>query len=80
MIVLRTIIAASGALRCDFVHTPTQAGFATGYTYVLIDDDQASTPSLAQHSGLVNVEWMKQCLIAGRILSPERAEGAEADH
>lgn len=69
---LRSILAAGGAERVDFVSTLDAGVSGEGYDYVFLDDKSGVPSPMANHEGLCNVEWMKQCLIAGRLLDAER--------
>ncbi|KAM0792332.1 hypothetical protein ACM66B_005015 [Microbotryomycetes sp. NB124-2] len=65
-----TIIAAAGATKVDFVAKPEAASDATAYDNVILDDGQSKPSSLATHPGVGSLTWLKQCLIAGRVLPP----------
>ncbi|KAK4053824.1 hypothetical protein OIV83_001480 [Microbotryomycetes sp. JL201] len=68
--VVLTIIAAAGAVKVDFVAKPEAASDATAYDHVVLDDGQSKPSSLATHPGVGSLTWLKQCLIAGRVLQP----------
>ncbi|GAA5914450.1 hypothetical protein JCM8208_004457 [Rhodotorula glutinis] len=68
-----SLLTCASARLVHFVATLADARAATGYDYVLLEDDQAKAPpELRQHKGLVNMVWLKQCLMAGRLLPAER--------
>lgn len=75
---LRRILVAAGAEQVDFVVTVAEAKAGEKYDFVFPEDKQKSTVALDSHSGLANIEWMKQCLINGRVLEAERMRAIEA--
>ncbi|GAA6029427.1 hypothetical protein JCM8097_003673 [Rhodosporidiobolus ruineniae] len=78
--VFLSLLSAGGASIVHFVSSPADASSATGYDHVFLADDAASPSSssadlptkLVKHKGLVNMTWIKQCLIAGRLLPSAR--------
>lgn len=77
VLTLRSIFAAAGADKVDFVLTPDAASTGAGYDYVLLEDTHAVTDALAEHEGISNVEWLKQSLIAGEVLPAKRFAAPE---
>ncbi|ORY58659.1 hypothetical protein BCR35DRAFT_309384 [Leucosporidium creatinivorum] len=65
---LLSILAAAGATTVHFVASPEAASSAAGYDHVVLDDSLKKTTAMAGHSGVGNMTWLKQCLIAGRLL------------
>ncbi|KAK4058821.1 hypothetical protein OIO90_000267 [Microbotryomycetes sp. JL221] len=63
-----TILAAAGALKVDFVSKSGTAGDASNYDHVILEDGQKRPASMSTHSGVGSLTWLKQCLIAGRVL------------
>ncbi|GAA5845606.1 hypothetical protein JCM9279_006047 [Rhodotorula babjevae] len=69
-----SLLTCASAHLVHFVATPADARAALGYDYVFLEDDAAAPPKplLKAHRGLVNMVWLKQCLMAGRLLPAER--------
>ncbi|KAK4703926.1 hypothetical protein P7C70_g2298, partial [Phenoliferia sp. Uapishka_3] len=63
----RRILAAAGATKIHAAASSEDASTAVDYTYVLLDAVYV-TKALQDHPGVRSVDWMKGCLIAGRIL------------
>ncbi|GAA6059535.1 hypothetical protein JCM10212_006033 [Sporobolomyces blumeae] len=63
-----------------FTDGSTFVASASTYTHVFLDFDDADAPQLAKavrplygrHKQIVNMEWLKQCLITGTLLPSER--------
>lgn len=75
---LRRILVAAGAQQVDFVHTVAEAKSGDKYDFVFLEDKQKISAALESHDGMANIEWMKQCLINGRVLEAERMKAVEA--
>lgn len=65
---LLSILAGAGATTIHFVASPEAASSATGYDHVVLEDSLKKTTAMTGHSGVGNMTWLKQCLIAGRLL------------
>ena len=78
MATLRRILVAARAQQVDFVHTVAEAKSGDTYDFVFLEDKQKISVALESHSGIANIEWMKQCLINGRVLEAERMKAVEA--
>lgn len=67
VLTLRTIVGAAGAGRVDFVEGVGRAGRARGYDYVLLEVAGGEVGGgLEGHGGVASMEWLKECLKAGR--------------
>lgn len=72
---LLSLLTCASARHVHFVSSPSDASSASGYDHVFLDDDSATLAlpnALKNHKGLVNVVWVKQCLMAGRLLPSAR--------
>ena len=78
MATLRRILVAAGAQQVDFVLTPAEARSGAEYDFVFLEDKQKLPVALESHRGIANIEWMKQCLINGRVLEAERMTAVES--
>lgn len=74
---LLSIVAGAGATTIHFVASPEAASFAAGYDHVVLEDSLKKTTAMTGHSGVGNMTWLKQCLIAGRLLPPAMMKVAE---
>ncbi|GAA5868283.1 hypothetical protein JCM3774_000992 [Rhodotorula dairenensis] len=73
------LVACASARQVDFTASIADAKSAARYDFVLLLDDPDSLPALLRpHKGLVTVTWVKQCLVAGRLLPPARLKDAVA--
>ncbi|BGP13691.1 hypothetical protein JCM10213_007078 [Rhodosporidiobolus nylandii] len=79
-----SLLSAAGASLVHFVASPAEAASAQGYDFVFLEEDRgkdgkaAALPrALAGHKGLVNIVWVKQCLMAGRLLEAARMREVE---
>ncbi|GAA6058160.1 hypothetical protein JCM3770_007033 [Rhodotorula araucariae] len=68
------LLACASARVVHFVASLDDARSATGYDYVFVEDDGSSKlpAALVRHKGLVNTVWLKQCIMAGRLLPAAR--------
>ncbi|KAI5478417.1 BRCT domain containing protein [Pseudohyphozyma bogoriensis] len=66
---LRALLAAAGARKVDFIAKAEDAAGAEWYDYVILEEGHSSTKALGQHPGVRRLDWVKQCLIAGRLLA-----------
>ena len=76
---MQMILVAAGASKVHFVSAPEKAQNGGGYDHVVLQDHHKRPAALAGHAGVGSSTWMKQCLIAGRLLPPtmmEEAQGA----
>ncbi|GAA5967974.1 hypothetical protein JCM11641_003685 [Rhodosporidiobolus odoratus] len=72
------LVAAASASLVHFVASPVDASSAQGYDFVFVDEESKTLPRpLATHKGLVNIVWVKQCLMAGRLLPAARMKADE---
>ncbi|GAA5916848.1 hypothetical protein JCM6882_006374 [Rhodosporidiobolus microsporus] len=76
-----SLLSSAGASLVHFVSSPADASAGQGYDHVfLIDDGDAAMrvpKPLSGHKGLVNITWVKQCLMAGRLLPSARMKEVE---
>lgn len=78
------LLACASARVVHFSASVADAKSASRYDFVLLLEDLDSLPPLLRpHKGLVTVTWVKQCLVAGKLLPPARlrdAVAAAAEH
>lgn len=76
------LLACASARMVHFTASLADAKSASGYDLVLLVEDQDTIPPLPallrSHKGLVTVTWVKQCLVAGRLLPPARLKEVAA--
>lgn len=71
------ILVAAGASKVDFVGTAEKAQNGGGYDHVVLPDDRERSEPLRAHKSVGSHTWMKQCLIAGRLLPPSMMKEAQ---
>ncbi|BGP22628.1 BRCT domain containing protein [Rhodotorula toruloides] len=79
---LLSLLACASARHVHFVSSPLDASSASGYDHVFLDDDSlplALPSALKNHKGLVNIVWVKQCLMAGRSLPSARMKEVQVE-
>ncbi|BGO97508.1 Proteophosphoglycan ppg4 [Rhodotorula toruloides ATCC 204091] len=79
---LLSLLTCASARHVHFVSSPSDALSASGYDHVFLDDDSASLTlpnALKNHKGLVNIVWVKQCLMAGRLLPSARMREVQVE-
>ncbi|GAA5890931.1 hypothetical protein JCM5296_001231 [Sporobolomyces johnsonii] len=84
---LLSLLASCSASRVHFIALPLPASSSlsasdftasvSAYSHVFLTDDidhspPAAAKPLMSHKGLVNIVWLKQCLMAGRVLPSAR--------
>ncbi|GAA5822686.1 hypothetical protein JCM11251_004343 [Rhodosporidiobolus azoricus] len=72
-----SLLSTASASLVHFVSSPSDASAGQGYDHVFLDGDFRVPKALAGHKGLVNITWVKQCLMAGRLLPSARMKEAE---
>ncbi|SGY72683.1 BQ5605_C005g03196 [Microbotryum silenes-dioicae] len=65
-----SIVIAAGATRFHVVASAEAASSAIGYDHIVLEDGSKVPSGLKNHSGVASMTWIKQCLIAGRLLAP----------
>ncbi|BGP29872.1 hypothetical protein JCM10296v2_001620 [Rhodotorula toruloides] len=79
---LLSLLTCASARHVHFVSSPSDALSASGYDHVFLDDDSASLTlprELKNHKGFVNIVWVKQCLMAGRLLPSARMKEVQVE-
>ncbi|SCV69081.1 BQ2448_2101 [Microbotryum intermedium] len=65
-----SIVVAAGATRFHVVGSTEAASSAIGYDHIVLEDGSKVPSGLRDHLGVASMTWVKQCLIAGRLLTP----------
>lgn len=76
-----SLLACATARTVHFVDSVDDARSASGYDFAFVEDDALTKlpAALKGHRGLVNMVWLKQCLMAGRLLPAERMKQASEE-
>lgn len=67
------MLGAGGASEVAFRAGGDSLATAREYDF-LVHDDAPRRKDAREHAGLVNKNWIKQCLINGRVLPPARLD------
>lgn len=79
---LLSLLTSASAHHVHFVSSASDALSASGYDHVFLDDDNTTLTlpgALKNHKGLVNIVWVKQCLMAGRLLPSARMKEVQVE-